>query len=264
MSAHFDIAASEYDTHFSNTHIGGLQRNRVHRYLDKYFVSKNLNILEINCGTGEDAIFLSKHHQVVATDASSVMIKITKDKIVENNLQEKCNAFIWDLNNPYPGEKSDKFDLIFSNFGGLNCLAPNALEFLIQNFTSLLNPKGKLLFVVMGRKCVWESMYFLLKGQLKSAFRRRKKQSQKAQISNNTFMDIWYYSPKEIEDKISFNFKIIRKKPVGIFIPPSYLENYFKNKSRFLPFLNKMETRFGNHASLSNYADHYIIELEKQ
>ena len=53
----FDASATTYDTSFTNTEIGRLQRRRVYKYLNRYLnTSEPLNILELNCGTGEDAL----------------------------------------------------------------------------------------------------------------------------------------------------------------------------------------------------------------
>jgi ubiquinone/menaquinone biosynthesis C-methylase UbiE len=256
----FDPIAKTYDSDFTNSEIGKLQRKIVWKYLEKQNTTGK-NILEINCGTGEDAIFLTKKgYTVHATDISSEMLRIAKEKFVKENL--KIETFQWNLNDSFPFS-GKKYDLIFSNFGGLNCLSPEALKKLSAECYQILNPEGKLIFVVMGRFCLWETMYFLMKGKIQSAFRRRSKKAVKAMLDKNTFVNTWYYSAKDLQHIFAAHFKYLYKKPVGIFIPPSYLNTFFKEKKPLTNFFFRLEKIFTNISALSFFADHYLIELEK-
>jgi len=49
---------SDYDQIFTESLIGRAQRNAVWKILNRTFSEKD-NILELNCGTGEDAIHLA-------------------------------------------------------------------------------------------------------------------------------------------------------------------------------------------------------------
>ena len=88
MLSDFDIAAQHYDTNFTFSKIGKAQRKMVFRYLNSIINNNNkLSILELNCGTGEDAIHLNKMgHNVVATDISEEMIKTAKAKTHSKNI----------------------------------------------------------------------------------------------------------------------------------------------------------------------------------
>ena len=72
----------------------------------------------------------------------------------------------------------------------------------------------------------------------------------------------WYYSPDEIRSISSKQFKLNGLKPVGIAIPPSYLNPFFYRKKKLLALLNNMEALL-SFSFLSNYADHFYIELQK-
>jgi ubiquinone/menaquinone biosynthesis C-methylase UbiE len=81
-NSNFDSAANQYDSDFTHTEIGKMQRRGVYHFLNKKTLTPNsISILEINCGTGEDAIWFSKKgHTISATDASSGMIDVAKQK----------------------------------------------------------------------------------------------------------------------------------------------------------------------------------------
>jgi 2-polyprenyl-3-methyl-5-hydroxy-6-metoxy-1,4-benzoquinol methylase len=258
MATSFDKAATNYDATFTHSVIGKLQRNWVY-----FHVSKKLNsvkkLLEINCGTGEDAIWLAQQNiEVTATDVSKKMIEIGKSKSNTNNpnfIQVNINAIQSQFLN-------EKFDLIFSNFGGLNCLSKLELTSFFNASQNLLSDKGKLALVIMPKNTLWEQLYFLLKLDFKNAF-RRKKEFAVANVDGEKVIT-YYYNPKDITTLSNTNFTLLEIKPIGFFVPPSYLESFFKNKPKLISFLNTLEQKITNQSWLSKYADHYLIVLEKK
>src|SRR5258705_10032004 len=112
----FDLAASSYDEEFTYSPIGKLQRQRVCFYLEKMLPEQSLKILEINCGSGEDAVWLAKKgHLVIASDASPKMIQEAKRKIFANKLEGKISAITCGFDDLKKQFQSEKFDLIFSD-----------------------------------------------------------------------------------------------------------------------------------------------------
>lgn len=261
----FDVSAPNYDAEFTTSAIGKMQRERVYFALQvNKLVKSKSKILEINCGTGEDAIWLANHgHSVLATDASEEMIRIAKQKASgfnKSDLQFQQAEFS-DLNAKYG---TQKFDLIFSNFGGLNCVNVTELTQLFSDFSKLLLPNGKLALVVMGRKCLWERNYFLLKGSSKNAFRRNSKQTVAAHLGAGTYVSTYYYSPKELLQLTDANFKQEELVPIGFFVPPSYLENFFAKNKGYLKVLYFLEKGIFKWKFLANYSDHYLLILTKK
>src|SRR6476620_9047702 len=112
MAASFDNAALAYDKTFTHSTIGKLQRQFVHSHLKK-ILQQNASLLEINCGTGEDALWISKQNlNVTATDISPRMIEVAKGKSAATEITFQI-ADINQLEQQFSGEK---FDIIFSNF----------------------------------------------------------------------------------------------------------------------------------------------------
>ena len=262
MGVPFDHIATTYDDLFTRSMIGQLQRKRVWSYLEKITPElKGLDILELNCGTGEDAILFSeKGFNIIATDISEEMLSITQEKVQQFSLQNKISSHYLDLESFDDTLFNKKFDLVFSNFGGLNCIPPETLKHLIDRIPSVLAPGGRFIGVVMGKHCTWETFYFLLKLKFNKAFRRWTSKSIDADL-NGVFVKTWYYSPSQIKRWAKRKFKIKNILPVGLSIPPSYLENFFSQRKRTLLRLNGIEKRLGNVSLLSAFSDHYIIDL---
>lgn len=256
MKASFDNAAINYDSDFTYSEIGKLQRNLVYENLQKQLKNAS-TILEINCGTGEDAIWLAKQNFIVtATDISENMIAIAQSK---NDL-ESLKFKVLDINTI--NQETQKYDLLFSNFGGLNCLSYSELQHFFESATNIVSKKGKISLVIMPKNTFWEQFYFLLKFDFKNAF-RRKKAFALANVDGEK-VATYYYNPKDIVYLCQSNFEMVAIKPIGFFVPPSYLEPFFKNKKAILKGLNFLENSIKNCSFLSKYADHYIITLQKK
>lgn len=258
MSNNFDKAAKKYDATFTHSEIGKAQRERVYHFLRHEINGKStLNILELNCGTGEDAIYLSNlGHHVIATDISSEMIAEAKAK--SSSIQFKQQ----DITTLSSETFSEKFDLIFSNFGGLNCLSKQQLKAFVDISETLLQPNGKLIFVIMPKHCLWERFYFFMKGEFKKMNRRKSKQTVDANV-DGVKVPTWYFNPSELKVIANKKYKLKLLNPIGISIPPSYLEPFFSSKKRFLNLLINLE-KWLSSSFWSKYADHYIISFQKK
>lgn len=169
----FDAIAAEYDKNFSGSLIGEEQRKLSRRWLTKVVEGRTeLQILEINCGTGEDALWLgSLGHAVIATDESTAMINEAQKKLSTFG-QKNVRLVSCSFQNLTTEFGNEQFDLIFSNFSGLNCVSSQSLNILGKHLSSLLKKDGHLAIVVFGKYNWWETLYFLLKARPGTAFRR--------------------------------------------------------------------------------------------
>ncbi|PQJ79343.1 class I SAM-dependent DNA methyltransferase [Polaribacter porphyrae] len=258
MQNDFDIAAINYDAVFTNSTIGKAQRNQVYKHLQNTLNSKsNQHILELNCGTGEDANYFNNlGHIVTATDISKKMIEVSKQKNKNSDIEFK-QLNIKEVNQL---KNKKKFDIIFSNFGGFNCLSKEEIASFFSSAKKILNQKGKIALVIMPKNTVWERIYFSLKGDYKKAKRRNTNNSIRANVDGIN-VKTWYFNPKEIKT-IADGFSVKKIKSIGLFVPPSYLQSSFFGKKVIVSFLNKLDFIFG-FSFLAKYADHYYIELQK-
>ena len=262
-SSAFDPVARTYDTSFTQSVTGSLQRNRVWKYLDTLSMEGSQNkVLELNCGTGEDAVWLCKKGFIVtATDLSAEMLAIAEGKrknISNNNLQFiKC-----DMREIAGHFSPNKFDFIFSDFGGLNCLNEPEIRKLSSDLQGLLKPGGNLVIVLMSRSCLWERFYFFAKGKFKQAFRRKNRNGLDVQLGNS-IQKTFYYSPSDFMELLGSGWTKIKQRPIGLFLPPSYLDAYFIKHPVQLKILERLERMFGSIGWLSDTADHYLIHCRR-
>jgi ubiquinone/menaquinone biosynthesis C-methylase UbiE len=263
-AAVFDMMAAQYDESFTHSKIGRLQRKRVWHYLHPLLKANGdaLEILEINCGTGKDALKLAAlGHNVVATDASPLMIEKAKEKLGNYDTSSGALQFMTcafnDLGNKL---EAKRFDLVFSNFGGLNCINRKELEQLASGLSALVKPGGHVFLVLMPPFCLWEMFHFIARAKLKTAFRRVRGVA--SFTTGGQTMKVYYYRPNSIKKMFGETFVDFEKHPVGLWIPPSYLEERFINKPEKLERLFKREEKFSP-AMFSSFADHYCVILKK-
>ena len=176
-------------------------------------------------------------------------------------MQNKISSHYLDLDSFNETLFDKKFDLVFSNFGGLNCINPESLQTLMEKLPTILNPGGRFIGVVMPKFCAWETVFFLLRFQLKKAFRRL--------TAKETFSDLhgpnlktWYYHPSQLKTWSKENFKLVSLRPIGVALPPAYLERFFSVRKRWLLGLNKIENKLSKSSLFSAMADNYIIDLQ--
>jgi ubiquinone/menaquinone biosynthesis C-methylase UbiE len=257
--------AADYDSSFTNTAVGKLQRTQVWKQIEKMLrKADSFDILELNCGTGEDAIhFASMGHKVIATDISEHMIAVATGKAHKEQPSQAPVFMTCSFNDVAKLFHDKKFDLIFSNFGGLNCISSADIEKLNSDTHTLLKPRGRCVMVIMGTQCCWERFYFFLKGNRKQAHRRQNNTSVMAATGSET-TETWYHAPVLMKRIFRKNFNLLFTRPIGLFVPPSYLNPYFQKHTILLGLLRLLDKLFGGIALFSNFADHYIIAFQKQ
>lgn len=259
----FDGVAGRYDADFSDTQTGKLQRERGHLFLKNWLPENPLHILELNCGTGVDAVWLAKlGHSVLATDLSGGMVAETLARAGREGVGDRVKAEKLGFGEISFAEKHAPFDLIFSNFGGLNCLDAAGLQGLSKDLKGLLRPGGLFVAVIMPRGCVWERLYFLAKFQWGKAFRRRTKGPIMAPLQDGSFQPTWYYRPKEFGALFSLNFEWVAQFPIGIALPPSYLDPLVVKRPRFLQRLARWEKKWAK-PWLANGGDHCFLVMRR-
>ena len=118
----FDAEAAGYDATFSSSLLGTSMRRVVWRRLDACFEAGD-RVLDLGCGTGEDAVFLARRGiRVLATDRSPEMVDVAKRKIEEAGLARRAEVRLLSIEE-LPAGLDRPFDGVLSNFGALNCVA---------------------------------------------------------------------------------------------------------------------------------------------
>lgn len=219
----------------------------------------NGSVLELNCGTGLDAVyFAEKGYTILATDNAPGMLKQLDSKIIEKGLQKQIETLRCSFHD-IDSIKNKKFDHIISNFGGLNCT--DDLQDVLKKFSALLNDNGKVTLMIMPKVCPWE-LIMLFKGKFKTAFRRFKKNTP-AHIEGVQFA-CYYYNPNYVSNALKKEFDVLTLKGVCITVPPEFYQGFVERYPKLFSFLSRIDKRISGIFPFTYCCDHYMITLQRK
>lgn len=260
-AAAFDAFAPEYDLAFTGTMLGRMLRRRVWAVLAQQFQTGQ-HVLELTCGTGEDAVWLAQRGmRVVATDGSPEMLGVANrksqaagvaDKIIFTQLDIASPDLISDLRSLTP-----QFDGVLSNFGGLNVISD--WRPLAEGLAEVVKPGGRVVLVPMGPVCPWETAWHVAHADLHTAARRWRGPA--TAIIGDARMRIFYPSARRLRHDFSPWFRHLHSESLGLWLPPSYLGHLVDLWPRLFAWLDRLEART---ARLSGgWGDHFISVFER-
>lgn len=256
----FDEQSVIFDQLYSGNAIVQYKRDRVRQHVQQYLLPHS-RILELNAGTGEDAVyFAGKGYRVHATDISTGMQQVLHEKVQAHGLNKVVTTEICSFTELGQLQYRGPFDLIFSNFAGLNCT--DRLNEVLLSLPPLLKPGGIITLVILPPFCLWETS-LALKGKFKTAFRRSFNKPVKAHVEGHYFQ-CWYYPPSYITKVLSNSFDLLGLEGLCTIVPPSYMENFAEKHPRLYRWLKKNEDRRKGQWPWKYIGDYFIITLKKK
>ena len=266
----FDSLAPTYDQDFTTSPIARSLRGRVHARLNRSFHAGD-HVLELGCGTGEDALYLARQGiHVTATDASEKMLEVARAKTAGNPLVrvERLDLVALTPQPPPPHGEGEReatplsdFNGVFANFGVLNCLSD--WRPLAAWLAERIQPSGIAAFGVMSPLCLWELVWHGLHGDFRAATRRLRKTAPFQPDSSAETMLISYPSIHRLSRDFAPYFKRVHVEGLGLFLPPSDVYGVIEKRPRLRKRLTMLEARFAPLPVFAPFADHYWIEFQR-
>ncbi len=260
-AAAFSKQSAIFDDIYSNNKIVQYKRERVRAHVEQ-FLTAHSSILELNAGTGEDSIYFAQRgHTVHATDIAAGMLEKLKTKVADkglvNNISvEQCSFLaLQDLKNKGP------FDLIFSNFAGLNCT--DRLPEILRTLPVLLKRRGMVTMVLLPPFCLWE-LALAVRGNFKSAFRRLGSKNGAAAHIEGVNFTCWYYKASDVVKAAANEFELVSVEGLCTIVPPSYFEHFADKHPNTFNLLKRKEAQLKTKWPWKNIGDYYIITLRKK
>jgi ubiquinone/menaquinone biosynthesis C-methylase UbiE len=260
----FSKQAAVFDAYDGGNTIIRYKRERVRQKVIQCLTSSpTASILELNAGTGVDAIyFAGQGYRVHATDIAPGMLKELEKKVNALGLDAHITHELCSYTKLHDLKEKGPYDLIFSNFAGLNCT--NELDKVLRSFSGLLKPGGYAVLVVLPSFCLWETL-LLFKGKFRTAFRRwfTRRTGALSRVEGEYFT-CWYYPPSYITRALGDGFE--RKGLDGLctLVPPSYIEDFAEKHPSLYRFLQKKENRWKANWPWRAIGDYYIITMQKK
>jgi SAM-dependent methyltransferase len=219
----FDRLAPAYDTLAAGDAFQ-TQRRQTHAAFAEW-IRCGFRVLEIGCGTGVDTEFLARlGARVVACDPSEEMLSRTKRRVANAGVGDRVSILSCGLQG-LPQfldvlDHAEGFDAVVSNFGALNCAPSLAPLGVIGG--SHLRAGGAMAIGLMGRTCLWETLYFAVRGDRAGAVRRRS--SNVAVAVAGIEVPTFYHRTSDVAVALGEAFSRDAEIGIGVLVPPPYLE----------------------------------------
>lgn len=244
-TAPFDIIAERYDALWTRSLIGRCQRAAVWNWIDP-LVELGDDILDVGCGTGEDALHLQDlGARILAIDASAEMVRIARSRGVDAR-QLRIESL---------ERLSGRFDGAISNFGVLNCVTN--LRTVALSLARFVRSRGFLVLCLMGQSCAWEFAHFIRRGEIKTALRRWRRDGAHSSFG----IDIHYPSVRTIVEAFRPAFRLVRWTGIGLCVPPSYVQGL---SWKTVGGLASVDRRIAHWPLLRTLADHYLLLFKRR
>jgi SAM-dependent methyltransferase len=253
-----DRLAERYDDLFSRSRIG-TQRGAVWEALADTFRPGD-QILELNCGTGENALFLALYGiSVVACDASEGMIQTARHRMQALAPGAPIQFELLHTEHLSKLRPGALFDGVLANFSGMNCVAD--LKQTARDLASLVAMGAPVLVCLSTRFCLSETLWFLLDGRVGTAFRRS---SAIATVKvGDCAVKVHYPALKEVRKSFSPSFLMCSCTGIGVAVPPSYLEPIFRRYPRVLGLLRLLDRGISRLPLFRTTGDHMLVHFER-
>ncbi len=231
-------------------------RKQVYRHVEG-FIQSPAQVLELNAGTGIDAVhFASLGHAVHATEFSDGMITKIREKIALHSLSGRltCQQLSYEEIDRVDGRD---YDLVFSNFGGLNCIQD--LSRVTGHLPLVLKEGGHVIWVIMPPVCPWEILW-LAKGKVKQAFRRFRKNGVTAHLEGEYFQT-YYHSLADIRRALGSSFELKRCEGLAALSPQPHSQLPLTHP-RLYQLLRKADALVKDSFPFNRWADHLIVTFQ--
>jgi ubiquinone/menaquinone biosynthesis C-methylase UbiE len=231
-------------------------RNKVYAHVQRHAPADS-RILELNAGTGTDAIELARRgYRVHATDIAAGMLERLIDKVHEHQLGDQVTAqrcSFTDLG----GVHGAPFDAIFSNMGGLNCVRD--LSPVIRQIPGVLRPGGIVTWVLMPPVCLWE-MAEVFRGRVRVAFRRFAPHGTRAHLEG-LYFNVYYFTPGQVLRWFGPEFECLSVEGLSVFTPTADSRNFAGRFPGVYRTLSWIDDRLSFRRPWRGWGDFYIISF---
>lgn len=255
----FSRTAEKYDAFAENHPHLTRMRNKVYAHVER-FIPKGAHILELNCGTGTDAVELARRgYRIHALDIAPGMLTRLEEKAAKSGLQERvtfqqCSFLALDQ------VRGGPYDAIFSNLGGLNCI-PDLLPVIAQ-LPNVLRPGGMIIWTLMPHVCLWE-VAEALRGNFKLAFRRFSRGAVRAHLEG-LYFDVYYFSPRQVIAWFGKDFEEVAIEGLSVITPTAENKDLAEKHPALYGILRRLDDRLSPRFPWRGWGDFFIVTMRYQ
>ncbi len=249
-AAAFDRAAVDYDADFGRNPAGLVFRHVFQERL-RALLPRGARVLDVGCGTGEDAVALaSAGYTVRGIDVAPGMIACARAKAARLGLAEDRVRFERRSAEEADACDGGPFDAAYSDFGALNCAD---LERAGRAIAAVLRPGAPFVASLMGP---WP-----LPAVGKRALTGRgERRAGSAPRVGGVVLSPWYRSPAEVRERLRFAFRWRGGFALGVLLPGPDNAAWARRHPQAFGALAAVEHLVRRWPLLRNLGDHVVLE----
>jgi len=255
----FTRTAAKYDAFAEDHPHLSRMRQKVYATIER-FVPAGAWVLELNAGTGTDAVQLAQRgFRVHATDIAPGMLARIRDKVARDGLDgrvsvQECSYLQLD------GVEGGPFDAVISDLGGLNCTAD--LGRVARGVERVLVPGGTVVAVVMPPVCLWE-LALVFTGQFRLAMRRLSRGGTRAHLEGRWFT-VHYYTPRQVLAAFGPDYERLTVEGLAVLTPTAESKDLAKRHPGIYRTLARLDDGVCRHAPFSRWGDFFVVVLRRR
>jgi hypothetical protein len=214
-------------------------------------------LLELNAGTGQDAVALvERGFRVHTTDIAPGMLAQIEEKISRYSLEDRLtyqHCSFTQLHQLTEGP----FDGIYSNSGGLNCIAD--LTAVTHGLPALLRPGARVTWVIMPKICPWELVVSVK--DFRVGTRRLRRHGIIAHVEG-VYFKTCYFTARQVRQAFGPRFRQVKLEGLSVFTPTADNKTFAVNHDRLYSRLVQLDDLLATRRPFNGWGDFFILTME--
>jgi SAM-dependent methyltransferase len=257
---YFDAVAAEYDRREADNPVMQLMRARSLAMLQSTFPNGS-TLLDVGCGTGTEACWLSERGMTVfGVDSSPHMLEVLSRRAAAAGLRVSTRLLrAGDLMTLADDLGEGSFDGAYSSFGALN--TEPAFEPPVAALSRLVRPGGRIVLSVMNRWCLAEMALLAVGGRPNQALRRTRS-SLRVGVGSN-LAEVRYPSWRRLRGALHPSFRVLRVQALPLLLLP-YVWPALASHPRVYKMLSRLDGILAPHRPFAWLGDHLLVVAERR
>lgn len=233
LEARFDQAAKTYDAHYGPPS-GSRPGNQLvcwlraeHLSLVRSLVPPGATLLDIGCGTGEEALRLAQDgYSVLGVDVSPGMVWQAQAKLAGYGLRRGVLFRVRPAGRLAELEERGPFQGAYASLGTLNT-EPD-LAGVARGLHELLGAGAPFVATVMSRRCLYEALRGLWPLARGARLKRSGAWTESRAGASDVCAPVRFYTPREFAAPFAEHFTVERVMAFPLWLPPVHLHTRYR------------------------------------
>ena len=258
----YDGYASRYDSLLLENRINAYMRTQMMNEQRKAF-SPGERLLEIGCGTGDEALELAKYGcRVVAVDPSEGMLSEARSKANREPFGARVTfirGYARELNTCLSSTESLRFDGAYASFA---LSYEPKLEPVSEALAALVRPGGFFLTALMNRICMMEAL--LAMGTLHPSIAGRRLAPETPHKVGAVSTLVIARTVSQVKRVFDPFFEMTDERALPSIVPPAYVNRMTRKLPGLMDLLERIDSRTSRLPILRTLGDHTLFKFRRR